>query len=45
MIFLIEGARHHTRIDKFGDIEEIKRPFGEPFGLNQIKSDRRGERS
>jgi hypothetical protein len=33
MIFSIEDDRRPTRIEQLGEIEEIKRSFGEPFGL------------
>ncbi|CAB1058684.1 hypothetical protein D1BOALGB6SA_3440 [Olavius sp. associated proteobacterium Delta 1] len=45
MIFPIEGDRRQASIVNFGDVEEIKRPFGKPFGLKPIGSDRRGEGS
>jgi hypothetical protein len=42
MIFAIDGDRHQMRTYRFAGIEENRRPFGEPFGLKQIESDKRG---
>jgi len=42
MIFAIEGDRHPIRINRLAGMEEIRRPFGEPFDLKQIESDKRG---